>query len=174
MKSFKGSVVGLLGALLLCSVSNAQTDTWMQDKSDDGTYMYAAVLNANGNVFGEFCYYSTKTCLWQMSLETRCAENATAPVLLNADTGTAALTVQCNGLGKNGTSYLYRFNWKELESALKGSTTVGIAMALDGNNFRVYRFKLDGIVAAQSKLEHRFFASLPPAPPTAKPATEVL
>jgi hypothetical protein len=173
MKASKGNVAGMLGSLLLCSVINAQTDTWMQDKSDDGTYLYAAVLNANGNVFGEFCYYATKTCIWQMSLETRCAENATAPILLNTDAGTAALTVQCNGLAKNG-SYLYRFNWKELESAIKGSTTVGIAMALDGNNFKVYRFKLDGIVAAQSKLESRFFASLPPAPPTAKSATEVL
>jgi len=174
MNASMESVVGMLGALLLCSVSNAQTDVWSQDKADDGTYLYAAVLNADGDLFGEICYYATKKCSWQMSVATSCAGNVTAPVLVNADSGTAVLTVQCFGVAQNASFYRYQFNWKELETALQGSKTVGIAMALQANGFKVYRFNLEGMLVAQKRLESRFFASLPPGPPTAKPAAEVL
>jgi len=173
MKPLKGIVIGMLGVLLLCSVSNAQTDTWQEGVSDEGTYMYGAVANANGDVFGEFCYYASRMCLWQMAVETSCTDNATAPVLANTETGTAVLTVQCDGKLKTG-SYRYKYNWKDLESAIKGSKTLGIAMALNANGFKVYRFSLDGYLAAQSKLETKFFGSLPPAKPAAKPAAEVL
>jgi hypothetical protein len=163
----------MLGALLLCSVSNAQIDTWIQDKSDDGSYVFAAVVNSDGGIFGEFCYYASKNCFWQMTVETGCTANATAPVLVNTDTGTAALTVQCFGAAKNG-SYRYKFNWKSLESTLKGSNSLGIAMGLQANGFKVYRFNLDGMALAQSKLETQFFAAVKPSQPGPKPASEML
>jgi hypothetical protein len=173
MKASKGSVVVMLGALLLCSVSNAQIDVWDQGKSDDGTYSYAGVTNADGDLFGEICSYATKKCLWQMSVATACADNVTAPVLVNTDTGTTSLMVQCIGVAKNANFYRYQFNWKELEAALQGSKTVGIAMGLQANGFKVYRFSLDGMLAAQHRLETQFFGSLP-SKPGAKPAAEVL
>jgi hypothetical protein len=37
--------------------------------------------------------------------------------------------VQCDGAAKNGL-YRYKFNWTELEGTLKGSVSLGVAMAL--------------------------------------------
>jgi hypothetical protein len=165
----------MLGALLLAGVTSAQTDTWVQEKSPDGTISYAAVTNADGQLFGEVCYYATKNCFWQLSVETPCEVNGTAPVLVNTDGGTAALTVKCVGVATNGRYHRYQFSWKELEAALQGSRTMGIAMGLQANGFRVYRFNLDGMLAAQQKLETQFFAAVPSSKqPSARPASETL
>jgi hypothetical protein len=165
----------MVGALMLVSVSHAQTDVWTQEKASDGTATYAVVSNADGDLFGEMCYYATKNCFWQMSVETPCDENGTAPVLVNTDDGTASLMVHCLGVAQSGGFYRYQFSWKELEATLKGSNTLGIAMGLKANGFKVYRFNLSGMLAAQQRLETQFFGSLPPtSKPSARPAAEVL
>jgi hypothetical protein len=71
------------------------------------------------------------------------------------------------GRQENG---LYSFgfkNWQDLELLLKSGARIGIATPMQSDQFKVYRFLLDGLTQSTKSIEEPFFAAV--ASPKSKP-----
>lgn len=132
---------------------------WFSQSFDAGTATGAFTVNDSGATFGEICRLQEGSCQWRLLLDLACEDNTTTSILANTDQGASTLEFRCAGKSENGKGYLYVFkNWKQLESSLKSSSKVGFAMPVKGDQFVVYRFKLQGMTETTSEMETRFFA----------------
>lgn len=138
--------------LAASEVSNAQS--WLADVTNDGNGIYAATLNDEGNVFGQFCYLDIGSCLWTMTLKTRCRDGAKYPTLINSESGAFHVTIMCDGELPNprdGFRYIF-LDFEIVDSAVRESRQIGIAMPLETNQFRVSRFDLRGSIPVIEKM----------------------
>jgi hypothetical protein len=142
---------------------------WFSGPTDDNASFSAITANDASEILGEFCFYSTQKCSWQISIDLRCKENEQHWVLANADSAYEPLTITCMGFNKANSKYNYSFNsWKDAEALFKNrqNNLVGFAMPIANTQFRVIRFSLKGVNDATGYLEHEFQKSLPPKKPT--------
>lgn len=129
---------------------------WNIGAADDKSYIYAATSNDSGDVFGEYCYFKTKTCSWILGVATPCDVGHSSVVLANSDTGAVALELKCFGaVGRNMYTYAF-MDWKTLETDIKDVSRVGFALALASNKFAVVRFSLKGRSDSTAQLESSF------------------
>lgn len=157
----RGSIFGI-GAILLSVACHAATPgaygNWSVGSSSSGHYTFTT--NDSGEVLGEYCFYKSATCQWELGLNTACKTGADGIFLANADTQATPLEVSCTGQLPDSALYVYVFkNWKLLESALQSSSMIGFAVPLASDQFGVVRFSLLGRVTAQSAMESAFFGS---------------
>lgn len=132
---------------LICGVSSiAKSETagsWFYETNGDTPY--AGTVNDSGNIFGQWCFPSEGSCIYLIALATRCDENSDYPVLINSDSGASSATLICRGKLEGGNLYRYAFsNFDAIDRAVRASKRIGIATPLEGDQFRVFRFSLDG------------------------------
>lgn len=147
--------LGLLGlfSATVCGAESSFGD-WQAGVTDDRSTMYAYTTNDSGDMFGEWCSVTTGNCTWMLGLTTACEQESSYPVLANTDTGAAPLNIKCGGKIEDSELSRYQFtSFKDVEKLLKGGHRVGIALPMQGDQFRVVRFSLKGSSAATSAME---------------------
>lgn len=152
----------------VCAWASAGAETnlghWSVAFTHDKSSIYASTFNDSGAVLGEWCSFSTKSCTWMMGTDTGCKTEHVYPVLANSDQGAAHLDLICRGpiAGTGyGNTYAYAFSTvADLQAAMKKGLIVGIAAPMKQDQFRVYRFNLDGAMAASQQAEAQFFKAL--------------
>jgi hypothetical protein len=139
---------------------------WGVDRTDDGTAIAAATMLNDQAGFGEWCFYSSKSCTWELLIDIGCQVGEDHLILANSTSSYASLTVKCLGKASGGNLYVYSFNWKDLEALIKSpsdASKVAFAMPLQDSQFRVIRFSLNGVRESTGMLERRFFKGAQPA-----------
>jgi len=146
MKKMLVTAVAAVG-LSLAWFSPAQAQSfanWSSGTVTTGDAMYAITINDSGNALGQYCFPASESCVWLLAMSTTCDEGDQYPVLANSDVGAAYLQVYCSRKLDNGLQG-YAFTQFDAVNAIvtKGST-VGFAIPLKGDQFRVVRFSLAG------------------------------
>ena len=165
----KASVLSVL-ALLVTESSLAGEplifSDWGVARADDGSSVSAITMLNEQAGFGEWCFFSSKTCTWELLVNVSCQVGEDHLVLANSTSSYAALKMNCLGKSQGRDLYVYAFNWKDLEALIKNpsdASNVAFAMPLTNSEFRVLRFSLNGVREATGMLEHRFFKGAQPA-----------
>lgn len=138
---------------------------WGVSRADDGSSVSALTILNQQAVFGEWCFYSSKTCTWELLVDISCKVGDNALVLANSTSSYSSLKLGCLGKSPNGDLYVYTFNWKDLEALIKTPSdlsAVAFAMPLKDSQFRVIRFSLNGVREATGTLERGFFKDTRP------------
>ena len=123
-------------------------DSWVADSNASEGKYFAATVNDSGNLLGQYCFTGTGSCMWLIGAKSSCEKGSTYPILVNADTGAAQLSVTCNGR-VNSDLYEYMFTeFAAIDAIIRNAKRVGFAVPLQGDEFMVYRFSLQGSIAA--------------------------
>lgn len=126
-------------------------------------FLYASTINDSGLALGEYCYSSSKKCTWLLAIDSTCNDGDKYPTLGNTDEGAASLVLECGGKLEDPQRYVLVFqDWKSLESLMQKSTRLGLAVPMQSDQFKVYRFSLDGMKKAQAIMETAFFSNVAP------------
>ncbi len=135
-----------VGALTFSCASAQTVGDWTYSLRDP---FYAATINDSGNVFGQWCDLDDRSCFYLVAFPTRCEEDDKYPVLINSDKGSFSTTLICRGKLKNRNLYRYVFaNFDQIDGLAKSAQRVGVAIPLEGDEFRVIRFSLVGASVA--------------------------
>lgn len=153
------ALVLLTGLPDLALAQSQQFSDWQVVLDDSGDFMYAATMNDSGDILGEYCYFSSGECHWILGMATKCEVGDRYVLLSNSSKAAKPLDVTClNDIGDG--VHVYAFEWKELESVIKGAKWVGMAFPMQDDAFKVVRFSLDGIDASTRFLETGFQRAL--------------
>jgi hypothetical protein len=139
-----------LAALLLCltvvttsALAQRVWGAWESGAATDREYIYAATVNDSGHVLGQYCYAESEDCIYLLAMTTSCVAGNRYPVLINADTGSDTVEIQCGD--RLGSRYRYVFaNFEKIDAIVKRATRVGFAIPLQEDRFNVVRFDLRG------------------------------
>lgn len=112
---------------------------------------YAGTVNSNNQVFGQYCFIESDSCLYLIDLSTACEVGDQYPALLSSDKGSAHVTLYCY-IGNSNENYLAFTNFADIDSVVKLANSIGIAIALDNLKFKVIRFSLSGSTYAIEKM----------------------
>jgi hypothetical protein len=138
--------VSLVGAPL---VQAEVYGDWLADTTGRTT-LYAASVNDDGNILGQFCTLAEGSCVWLIGLKASCQKGERHSVLANSQAGTLHLEVLCDG-PLVGDLHRYAFtNFDLVDALLKQSGRVGFAIPLQDDQFRIIRFSLRGASTALS------------------------
>jgi hypothetical protein len=138
------AVCGVFGIISTCFAEPVRFGDWVVDVGDDKSFIYAATENSTGNVFGEYCYFDSESCLYLLGIKTACVENITTPVLINSDQGALSNTLICSGR-KFGVISLYSFSdFPSIQDVAIKANNIGFALPLLSDEFSVVRFSLNG------------------------------
>jgi hypothetical protein len=148
-------------------------DDWVVTVDDDGTSIYAATVNDSGEMFAEMCFLSSGSCNWVLGISTACKEDHVYAVLANSSITAKALDITCLKELGDGT-HVYSFEWKPLESVIKGASWVGMAIPMEGDAFQVVRFSLKGLDASTKLLESTFLKAMEKAPKPQGTKTQIM
>lgn len=158
------SKFSVLVAFTLSLASFVQADStfghWSTGVITNNAGVYAATMNDSGAILGEYCYFSSKSCTWTLAVNGACVKDSSYPVLANTDKGAAYFDIVCIGRLESG---LYSFgfkNWQDLEHLLKSGARIGIATPMQADQFKVFRFLLDGLTQSTQSMEGPFFAAV--------------
>jgi len=133
---------------------------WTTGITSNKAAIFAATTNDDGFIFGKYCYFSSKTCSWYVALDMGCEQDTFYPVLASSNKGAASFTLKCVGkIDEKLYSFVFT-NWKDLESLIMTGERLGVVTPLQSDQFRVYRFALDGLVATSGEVERDFFAEV--------------
>lgn len=120
---------------------------WYTDMTLDTPISFT--LNDSENMLGQLCDPSDGNCIYFLGMQTRCKTDSRYPVLINSDSGAWSMEVFCRGPSKDGTIYRYALgDFKAFDSIVRNSERLGIAVPLEGDQFRVFRFSLRGAVSS--------------------------
>lgn len=151
------ALVGVVVALSSATALSQQIGSWSIDLANytkrQSDNIYAATVNDSDNVFGQYCYPEEGSCMWILSVSTRCVEKSTYPVLASSEGGAASLEVICVG---KFTERYYRYafaDFNKVDSLVRSGTRIGIVFPLSGaGEFKAIRFELNGAVTAIDKM----------------------
>lgn len=148
-----------LGFAPFAVASDQRFGDWSVGFTESGTMIYAATVNDSGELLGEYCNIESKKCYWLLGMGTQCDEGDEYPLLANTSSGARHLTATCFKDAGDGQQ-VYGFDWREIESVIKGARWVGLAFPMKGDAFKVVRFSLDGIDASTRFMEGAFQRAL--------------
>lgn len=138
------------------AMSQTRVGDWSAGLTSDQEYMYAATVNDSGSVLMEACSFETGKCNWLITTDSACDGGETYPTLGNTDNGAAPLDLVCDGEISGGKHRLLFKNWESLERLINKSTRLGLAVPMQSDQFRVYRFSLNGMRASVEQMEAVF------------------
>jgi hypothetical protein len=100
---------------------------------------------------------------------TGCEQDSSYPILANADTESAPITISCSGKieGTDLTRYLFN-NFKDIENLVRKSQRIGFAMPMQEGQFKVVRFSLSGESSAVTSMEQLVARVVRPSKPSTK------
>ena len=152
----------LLIMVSMASFAAPSAGHWSTGMTKDKSAIYAATTNDDGFVFGKYCFFSSKTCSWHVVLDMGCDNSATYPVLASTEKGASSFELKCMGkLDESHYEYVFT-DWKELESLVNKGARLGVVTPLQSDQFRVYRFLLDGLPEMTKEVESDFVAAVNP------------
>lgn len=106
---------------------------------------YAATVNDSGNYFGQWCDIDDRSCMYMVAIPTRCDDEESYPVLINSDKSSLSTSIVCKGRLSGSKLYRYAFgNFEQIDVIARNAKRIGIAIPLEGDQFRVIRFSLQG------------------------------
>jgi hypothetical protein len=143
------AVVLLPLAVTAVEAQNRYTE-WAISSGTDNDSMVAGTINQSGQILGQGCWFSNRTCYWMIVLDISCTKGIKGDVMVSADTGPQTLEVSClEGTPTVGnTRYRYAFtNFEAIDRIVRTNTVVGFASALRSGEFQVVRFNLNGAPA---------------------------
>lgn len=119
-----------------------------------GDMNYAATVNNNNHVLGQYCYIESGNCIYIFSVNASCEEGEIYPGLINSDVGSATIELLCSH--KNETQHVYIIStFEDIDLIIKSANRVGIAFPLDNDRFQVSRFSLKGSTKAILNMRDR-------------------
>lgn len=156
-------IKGLLAIALMALAVAAQaqklaSQSWVADLNGQTNEAYTA--NDSKSSFGVFC--SGEKCLFYLHQALKCDPSTKYSVLMNSQTVSTALTMECTQIGGNQFQILDPF--EAVFKATQAGELIGFAVALQSGAFAVSRFSLAGakpaiervlLEAAKSKLREQ-------------------
>ena len=116
---------------------------WFWDMTSSDEYAYAATVNSDGRVLGQYCYYSESSCVYLVSLGIICADDSEYPSILNSDAGVVEVKLVC-GHKNNDENVFFIKPFDDVDNLVLSASTIGFAVALEEGTFKVVRFSLSG------------------------------
>lgn len=165
----------LSGALVSSPLNAAREASgdwfWSADNPDA---FYAGTVNDSSLALGQFCYPKLDTCVFAFDLGTKCVRNRKSPAIVSTDVGAEAIELVCGDHFER--QILIAKNFKVVDEFVRRSKIFGIAVPLDGNEFKVVRFSLVGSTRALDRMrrEAERVQALRRGIPKANPAEEIL
>ncbi len=142
----------LLSTTLARAAGDIKFAKWFAN-IDDPSNPYAITFNDSGNGFGQFCNVNKSSCYWVFSLQNACKNGIEIPVLINSDNGGYPTTVICDGKLNEFNQYRYIFtDFKVIENIINTGGKIGMSFPIEGGQFTVVRFYLDGAKEAVKKI----------------------
>ena len=150
-----------LGSLMLAISAQAEklaSQNWVVDLNGQTNEAYTA--NDSKSSFGVFC--SGEKCLFYLHQTLKCDPGTKYSVLMNSQTISTALSMECTQIGGNLFQILDPFD--AVLKATQAGEVIGFAVALQSGAFAVTRFSLVGakpaieralLEAAKSKLREQ-------------------
>ncbi|MGE0803063.1 MAG: hypothetical protein AB7G13_32595 [Lautropia sp.] len=120
--------------------------TWRVKLDPSSVYVWAR--NDAGAQFGLYCSRGLDTCVHYLVAEGPCDSEARIPAMLNASTGTLAVTLQCLPIGSVRALVLSDFDG--VHQAIRSGGVFGIVYPLRSGRFQVSRFNADQFATALS------------------------
>ena len=154
-------------ALVLLAVSltsHSQTNgEWTYQSKQP---FYAGTVNDSGHVFGQWCDIDAGSCMYVVVLSTRCDDDSSYPVLVNSDVHSLSTTLVCRGRLESG-KYRYALgNFDDIDGMVRKAKRLGIAIPLEGDQFHVIRFSLEGALVSLTIMRAAAEKAVPPTQPT--------
>ncbi len=115
---------------------------WIWDLSGD-EYAYAATVNTDGRVLGQYCYFDDNSCYYLVSLGTTCETGSEYPSILNSDAGVEPVQLICGHKNSKGNVF-YIKPFDKVDGLIKEAKAVGFAIAMNSGEFKVVRYSLSG------------------------------
>lgn len=162
MRRTYGTLLAALALALLgrASAASLTFGHWLVATSADGQDVYAATVNGQGEVFGEFCNYHSASCRWLLTVRTPCRFGDVYPILVNTGSNANPIAIFCTGALGGRAFGMTLMNRRKLESSIARSAQVGFAVPLSDGGFTVAQFQLNGRAQATSFLQKSFFAEV--------------
>lgn len=150
----------LLTLLLLLSThplrASEQIGTWFYQIKGKNFEMYTA--NESSSLFGFIC--KEEQCYFYLTASDGCNDGDEIDVLVNLSNGTGISNASCYHFErKNGKIPILRMKDDFLSEGLKNSTEVGFGFAVDGGQFKVSKFSMNGFDRALVQLKQRISES---------------
>lgn len=139
MRLLKGLLVGwLFLSALMAYAEKLASQNWVVDVNGQTNEAYTA--NDSKSSFGVFC--SGEKCLFYLHQALKCEPGTKYSVLMNSQTISTALSMECTQIGGNLFQILDPF--EAVLRATQVGETIGFAVALQSGAFAVTRFSLVG------------------------------
>jgi len=72
---------------------------WGVMRADDGSSVAAVTMVNEQAGFGEWCFFKSQSCTWELLINIECKEGAEHLIFANSTSSYASLTVSCYGRG---------------------------------------------------------------------------
>jgi hypothetical protein len=166
-------IVMAVGTLLYFS-AQAESFTfkdwaWNTERTD---FYFAATMNDAGHLLGQYCYFKSGSCFYFTGIGINCEIGNEYPALLNSDTGAAQISLVCSYKYQN-QHVLAISPFDAIDRLIRSATRMGIAIALQNDQFKVSRFSLAGSTYTIDRMRAAAEAKMQRAPRnTGKPPAE--
>ena len=142
MKKLRISFLALIFISANVLSEDLVSNDWIWDVSGQG-YYYAATINSNNRVLGQYCYHQSKTCLYVVTLGMNCKEGDEFPAILNSNFSVASVNLQCGRkVGIENILIIYPFD--EVNQILLRANNASFAIPLHDGSFKAIKFSLSG------------------------------
>lgn len=115
---------------------------WAVQIGEDTVEAYT--FNDSKSSFGFFC--KGETCLYYLNLSLECSSNSKTPVLMSGDGAGSAFMMTCMKLG--GRNFQILDDPEVVKRAVNSGKKIGFSVALQGGDFMLAQFSLNGAQAA--------------------------
>ena len=144
----------LLAACASASGAEVRLGDWTIDSGAGADYLMT--INESGSSLGKQC--DADVCYWIMLASIPCVPSKDGSVaLFNTSNGAFSAQIFCEGKASNMTGiYRYGFGTPDtLDTSIAASDQIGIAVAAEGNTFRVFKFATRSLAGAMRELVSR-------------------
>ena len=139
-------VVAIMATICVQGAAAQTIGAWDYETTND---LYAGTTNDSSNTFGQQCAMAERSCSYFVGLPASCKEGASTPAVVNADSGAFQARLIC--IGRGGRYNLFRYVFEDfdvIDSAVRNSRRISIAVPMGNSEVAVLRFSLDGATAA--------------------------
>lgn len=119
---------------------------WKVKVYGDAQLTEAFTANSSGSIFGLLCLAANDVCSFYVFPQTTCEEGDASSILINSDAGALAAAIKCVKIGDTYYSFIQETSL--VQDAVMKSKNIGIAIPMEGGQFKVVRFSLIGANSA--------------------------
>ena len=111
---------------------------------DDKDVFWAAAQNNAGHFIGQSCYLKDGDCVYIVHLGSICEAGAEYPAMINSDSGSASVKLTCVNEFEPGKWMFIIHPFDDVDTFVRSALHIGIAVPMEGGQFKVDRFSLKG------------------------------